>query len=339
MEQRESATASSWIAGSLRWTVQIVLGATIASFGASVAFAHHSTEVLDERVLAISRDAMPAIEHLSRAHAELRELELETSRAIERAEAGAPLDRTRLDAGLAALHAELAAYLAIPLFPHEASHVRVAERAIAELESELATEMHHLAQRDSSAALVMLRSSLWRALSHTDVALSDLITFNAEEQRRLSVQIRADQVRATEVGYGLYGLSLLLALASLGLVLRHGKQYTLLLGEQKRSAERRANDFAAFSRRLEALAASSIAISNTITRSTDLRAMFRPIADQARSVVDAAACALRVRGDRGADDAVVVSSVRDDVEPMGPALNIPISRGELALRRDEGQPR
>ncbi len=322
---------------SFPWFNVGVLGVTLATFALSVLHTHRANAVLNARVLTIAGNATPAIEHLSRARGELVRLQLDVANAIERAQAGNPQDRARFDGTLRKLHRELAAYRAIPFLPHERDLVGVAEGAIAQLEEHVDIELQQLEAGDLRAATAQRRAHLWPAVARADDALAHLVTFNAEEQRRLSMDIRAEQLQASEVGYALYGLSLLLALVLLLLVLRNGRQYALLLGRAKESAERRANDYAEFSARLQALASSSVAISDTITRSTDLRAMLRRITEEARAVVDATSCALRLDAEEEVAP-LVLSSVSEPPAANGLVLAMAIPHGELVLTRAESQP-
>ncbi len=319
------------------WINVLVLGATLASFALSVVHTVRATTELDAEAVAIGSNATPAIEHLSRARGELLHLQLDIARAAERAEAGAPLDRARFDATLGRLDGELRAYLDIPFLPHEGRLVRSAEVALRQLEEDVRVELRELSEGDARAAARVRRGALRPAVARADDALAELVTFNAREQRRLSASIRAEQLRASEVGYVLYGMSLVLALVLLLLVVRQGKQHAVLLGREKDSAERRARDHAAFSARLQALASSSVAISDTITESTDLHAMLRSIAEQARAIVRAASCSVRLDAGEGAEPRVL-SSPDGPTPEGGPALTVPIPNGELVLVRASGGP-
>lgn len=329
-------SGSAW--RSFPWLNVVVLCVTLATFALSVVHTYRANVELNARVLTIAGNATPAIEHLSRARGALLRLQLDVANAVERSQAGHPQDPAPFDATLRTLHRELAAYRAIPFLPHERDLGGVAEASIAQVEEQLRLELRQLAAGDLRAAAAQRSADLWPAVARADDALADLVTFNAEEQRRLSMDIRAEQLHASEVGYALYGLSLLLALVLLLLVLRNGRRYALLLGREKKAAERRANESAGFSARLQALASSSVAISDTITRSTDLRAMLRQITEEARAVVRATSCTLRLGAEEAPVPAVVLSSVSESPAPSGPTLAMPIPHGELVLARAEGQP-
>src|SRR5690606_86693 len=102
-----------------------------------------------------------------------------------------------------------------------------AEASIAQVEEHARLELRQLTAGDLRAAAAQRHTGLWPAVARADEALAELVTFNAEEQRRLSMDIRTQQLQASAVGYALYGVSLLLALVLLLLVLRSGKQYAL----------------------------------------------------------------------------------------------------------------
>lgn len=343
-DAKEGDARAPWLSGSLVWVMVVVLGATVTSFGASVAYSHHANRMLDQKVQTIATNAVPAIEHLARARAQLLHLQLALVAALERSRSGAPLDRAPFDDILAKLHRQLDAYRAIPLLPHESPHVATSERAIERLEVELGTVLGHLDARDAPRAVGRLRTELSAALARADRSLAELVNFNAEHQRHLGMAISVDQLRATEIGYGLYGLSLLFALLLVTLVLRNAKHYTFLVDQQGRLAERRAHDLADFSARLEALVDSSLTISNTITISTDLKTMFREISDEARSVIYAASCTLYVHDVDGVDGSSVVSSAASEEDrPGGPTLTVPLLRegapfGALQLTREKDSP-
>ncbi len=324
------------------WLVLVVLLATVLCFVVSLAYAQHAGGELDRRAAAIATNAVPAIEHLSTARGALLDLQLAMDDATDGHEPARPVESRPFTIALETLERELAAYGAIPFFPHETERVRDARRAVAALRGDVELLVRRVDEEGAAGLTTSLQRDTSRSIRRADGAIEEIIRFNTEKQRQLATAIARKRAHAASVEYLLNALTLGLALLLAGLVLRGGSRYVALLRAEKRSAEQRAHDLASFSAKLEGVSSSSLAISETITRSNEPSTMFQAIADEARAIVHAAQCTLHV-GDGEA--AVAVRSRRDGAPaPRGPSLTLSVLHrgapvGELELVRDAGERR
>ena len=274
------------------WPVLAVLIATMLAFAGSVLYAEHVAARLDGGVMSVARNTAPAIEHLSAARGHLLRLELALSVATHPSAGASRFDRETVDVPLAALHRQLAAYRALPFYPHESERYAEVERGIGALEVQRSTLLDRLAAGDREGAGAALRSGFTPASAHVVEALDALVAFNVEQQRRLGVELAAQRRHGARVGYALEATTAALALMLMALVMRANRQHQRLLVEQHRAEAAHASELAAFAARLESLIRSSARIAQTISASDDSPRVFQTIAEEARALVSAQYCAV-----------------------------------------------
>ena len=269
-----------------------VLIATMLAFTGSVLYAEHVAARLDGGVMSVARNTGPAIEHLSSALGHLLRLQLALGAAIRPPPDGARFDREAVDAPLAALLGELAAYRALPFYPHESERYAEVERGIGAVEAQRTTLLDRLAAGDREGADAVLRTGYTPASAHVVEALDALVAFNVEQQRRLGVEITAQRRHGARVGYALEATTATLALLLMALVLRANRQHQRLLVTQHHAEAAHARELAAFAARLESVVRSSARIAQTISASDDSLRVFQTIAEEARALLDAQYCAV-----------------------------------------------
>ncbi|MFL5427877.1 MAG: ATP-binding protein [Myxococcales bacterium] len=285
-----------------------VLIATMLGFGASMAYSHHVASSLDENAESIATDAAPAIEHLSAARGDLLRIQLAAVSALRRLNEGTSLDRAPFADALSRLHRELDAYGALPFYPDERQHYLELDEAARSVDLRLSDVLGHLERGEGNNAVTALRNGLVPAASRADAAIDFLISFNAQQQHRLGVEIPALRRHAERVGYCLAAITAGFGLLLMVLVTRAIRRYTNHIQAQNRLAEAHAREVAAFGSKLESLIAASVKISGTITAADETQRVFQTIADEARSIVNARYCAVGCGGAPGRPFDVWVTS-------------------------------
>src|SRR5438876_785232 len=102
------------------WSLLLAFTAVAASFVGATLFTTYSSHTIDEASLSIAGNAMPSIEHLAATRADLRELQVLFSTALDEVQQrqtvsqGPAIERTR-----GQLAREMEAYLALPTYSGE----------------------------------------------------------------------------------------------------------------------------------------------------------------------------------------------------------------------------
>lgn len=287
-----SKSAKGWPTSSRAWLIFGVLIATMLAFGGAITYSQHVASQLDDDAMSIATNASPAVEHLTVARTEILRIQLEAAAAVRGVGDGRPLDRAPFDNSLSRLRGELSAYLALPFYSNERVHYAEVEQATRSLEAGVSGLLTRIAARDMRGAVAALRTELSPSASRTDEMIEQLVVFNAQQQRRLAIEIPKLRIHAARVGYALEGVAAILGLALMTLVVRASREYERALDDRKHLAEARAAELASFSAKLESIVKSTVTIGNTITRSGQLQGIFLSIADEARTITNADYCAL-----------------------------------------------
>jgi signal transduction histidine kinase len=289
---RQSRAEKGFALSRAPWVVVVVLIATASSFTASMIYAKRVADRLDGAAMSIATDASPAIEHLAVVRAELLQITITSTSAVERAGGpSSPASRravvSQLGQSLARLHAQLSAYLALPFYPREDRLYRTVEQAVAVLEGGVSELSRRLDEGDGRAADLVLMRRVLPAAASADAAVGALVSFNAEQEHGLAMAMPALRGRATKMTLALQIATGVLGIVLTGFVVLGTRSYTRLLQGRERQAADQARDIAAFGAKLESLIASSAHISRAITSSDDPTSIFQLIADEARTIVSA----------------------------------------------------
>jgi signal transduction histidine kinase len=256
----------------------LVTLAIVAFFVGSDLYPQRLAARLDQDAVSIATNAAPAIERLTEARGELTRIQFMAAQAPELTAAEAKINNAAMKDAFQDLHEDLAAYLALPLYPHERGHWDAVARSIRKLERQTGKELGMIAAGRTAAARALVASDIGPAAAEADEALEELVDFNADQQNRLGLAIPRLRQRAVRISYVLDGMSAALALLLTGLVLVDYRRRVQL---QDR-----------FDARLEGLAAASVRMSEALASAGDLRALFKRIADEARVALDADYAAL-----------------------------------------------
>lgn len=266
--------------------------AILVGFIAATLYSQHVVVRLDDAASSIANNASPSIEVLSQARSDLVQMQLAAERAVAAVSSGAAPDRAPFQQARERLDTKLSQYQDLPFYPGERDLFGVLTRANGEFERAVVGLFDRLAAQDVSGARSMLATVLPGAAGRADSELTRLVVFNANEQRRLAGEITELRQHAARLAYSLDAIATVAALVLMGFVVRASRQLVQVIEAKKRSAEERESDLRRLNERLERIAAASIRISETITRSTDLRGVFQSIVEEARTISGADYAAL-----------------------------------------------
>ena len=212
---------------------------TVLAFLGSTAYTEVRLRALHRPVERLTTTALPSIESLVSARAQLRRVEVG---AIDRAAGlslGCDLSQARANMGVA-----LRAYLALPSFPGEPQLLPPLERAAAHLERTLeGVSGPGAAAGTDLAALHGLDDEL-------DQALGRLISWNARQADRVINDVDVIRRGTMRGALLLNAVSLLLAGLMITLALRTTRRHTRFLKDSGRLLRERATEMEAFAGRV-----------------------------------------------------------------------------------------
>jgi signal transduction histidine kinase len=222
MGTRESGTSAA------RWLVGVTAGVAVAFIAAAV-IAQGVQSAITRRANDIIGNAMPSVKLLSMARGEVNEIEraldhVETEPERRAFEAVAAVDRQDIDE-------QLAAYEALPFFPHE--------RAVfAYVSDALAVYDRHYAEWQASSDPAG-SASLKADLSLLDSALQRSTMFDAEQGQRLGLEIQQIRGDANTLVVLVDAIVVLLAAGAVVLALRQLRRAALVRDIEDAAREQR----------------------------------------------------------------------------------------------------
>ncbi len=250
----------------------VVTLAVVVSFVGSTIYSHRVAAQLDDAAASIAMNAAPSIALLSATRGELVGIERRAAQAVESAAAGARLDRRPIQEAFGRVHQAVMRYLALPFYYNERSYWSAVEQSTRLFEQRVSSELDELSAGRVQEAQTLLSSEVRPAAETADKALQRLITFNADQQGQLALEIPRFRSRSVLVAYLLDGMSAALTTLLMALILAEYRQRMRLHTQ--------------FSDRLEGIATASSRISEAIATASDLRVLFQTIADEARAALD-----------------------------------------------------
>jgi signal transduction histidine kinase len=310
--------------------LRILFGSFVAvavTFAAANAYGLYAIARVDAASDAIAYDSAPSIEHLAALRTAVRQTELLLERAVrddakDEAVVGA-------EKALEQVNAEARAYLALPRFPGELEQWNAVEVALEDFER----AVHHAAAHREGRAAALLRSSLAEVATAADrllTAASRAIEFNAQNEARLALGIKAVRSRSSWAVLVLNASCVLFTLVAGLLVLRQVRRYGALVDEHAALQDLRASELESFAGRaahdiLNPVAATQLALQLAAQRAGP-DASGRELLDRAlrnvmrvRTIVDGllafARAGARPRPGESADLAAVVEDVAAGLRP------------------------
>lgn len=211
-----------------RWLVGVSAGVVLA-FVAATAISQRMQRAITSRTQGIITNAMPSVKLLSAARGELNEMDRHVERGLTRQAESARHD----------IEEALAAYMALPYFPHEQALFSHTSEALAVLDADYAAWK----AASNEATLATLRSDI----ALVDAAVERGITFDAEQGQRLGLEIVGIRASSTGLVIILEGIAALLAAGAVILAVRqlrraaHARRLEDAVREQRERELREAN--------------------------------------------------------------------------------------------------
>ncbi|HEY7371379.1 MAG TPA: HAMP domain-containing sensor histidine kinase [Polyangia bacterium] len=221
-----------------------VLILTMGGFAGATLMSRWIAKSVNEDAVSIATNAAPAIQDLVDARSELARIAIAAASAIASEPENADARGATLPAALLALRDDLRRYLLQPFYPREEARYAEADRATRLLEARVSDFEAALAAGDRRRAAEIAKAGLLPAVSRVDRALSDVILFNTQEQRRLAFEILARRGHAHRMEDLLQALTAICGLLLMSLVFRGIRDYARLLA-RARAASRARDDLLA----------------------------------------------------------------------------------------------
>jgi signal transduction histidine kinase len=243
---------------------------SITCFFGSTLYSQRTSRAIDEAANSIATNAMPSIQRLSSARAELRKLSIDLQRLTspgDKAGRQAVLDdRARVDE-------QIDRYLEIPAYPGEREHQRQLDHNLAQIDRAVGALLARIETQTVSIESP-LRSESEKTIEQTIVHLRTLIDFNAAHAADQAEEIARARVRSDRTALGLDALSAVLTLIVAFMVVRLLRHYERVVQERNRLLETRAEALEQFAGRvahdvLGPLSATSVAIQLALRRVAD----------------------------------------------------------------------
>lgn len=215
-----SVSAARWLVG--------VLGAVIIAFLAATAVSLHIDSAISDRANALIGNAMPSVQYLSTARGNLYIMQREIERSADAPGPGMPAEQAISEARKNA-DALIALYLARPFFPHERELFALVTSSLAELDQ----SYRQWVTSPTPETLARLQ----RDFVAVDAGLQRVISFDAEQGRRLGLEIEHVRGKSRGVAMSLDAIAVALAVTASALALRQlrraARARTLALRERE----------------------------------------------------------------------------------------------------------
>jgi signal transduction histidine kinase len=279
------------------YPVIVAMLLVVTSFATSLAYSHYLLLRIDERALAISDERMPRFQHI----VAIRRALLQTSTlANEYIAAGAGSHqeaREEIEAGLARMRAELAAYRSLQMPQEEQQPLSRFGEDLKTLDSSIKHALDQADAGEHAAAMMTLSETAQPLVLRMEQSLERVRSFNQRLVRVSIERILAMRRTALAVAKALGLLSLLLTICATALVLYGLRSRARLAAERGRLLTERATELEAFAGRVahdlrDPLNAASLRL-ESIPRTHDLDPYLRGDLDKAsrqlermRSVID-----------------------------------------------------
>jgi signal transduction histidine kinase len=226
------------------WLTLAVLIVTMLGFVGATVLAQRIARSVNDAAISIATNASPAIEDLSKARGELVQIAIAAASMTSSVRGADDSYVATIGAALSALHEELSHYLRQPFYPREDQRYAEVDRAVRVLEARVADLSSATGRGDRRAAVDVAHHALLPAVRSVDDAISQVIRFNVEQQRRLGLEIPRRRRHAHRIGFGLQALTAVLGLIFMTVVIRGIRDYARLL-TRARAANRARDDLLA----------------------------------------------------------------------------------------------
>jgi signal transduction histidine kinase len=224
----------------------VALFLVIGAFVGSTLWSQRASRGIDEDALFISRDAAPGASLVSRARADMRDLQAEVARTV----AGRPVDPKLIDDLRARRDDAMAKAIALPTDQREAELFVVLRSALRNFDaaSKRTLDQYRAGQRQQARDTV--EHDLRPAAEEASQAASALVQYDTEAAARAAERIEVARVQADRFAYELDALCALLAIAATALGLRLFRQVQRAEDEKRIVTERKAEELEQFAGRV-----------------------------------------------------------------------------------------
>lgn len=200
---------------------------TVAAFVTASAYSQHRLARLDTLSASIEANAVPSIEELARAHAELSRLEDLVDGLDTTEDPSAAVSECR--ASLAAMQGDVRAYLALPPLPGE-------QKFWATLRTDVGTAVTaanavlDAASRHDRAQVARVRlMTADPAFDRAERAILQTLEFDAATSGQLAREVRAIRTSTRDSAFALDALAAILAVLAASIAYRASRQHDALL--------------------------------------------------------------------------------------------------------------
>ncbi|WP_434045756.1 MULTISPECIES: ATP-binding protein [Sorangium] len=221
----------------------------IASFVISAGYAEHRAAEIDAAARSLAENATPSIIHLATARAELRHNQALLSDLVNNAALGRPFDRHELDEARDNLSRSLDAYLGIPVYPGELKQWQTVAQELGKLAMDTDRALALLANGHPDEANKLM-DTLRADFNGTSEAVMASVELNAQQARRLAIEIAANRVRSRRIALVLNTASVTFALLACAAAAVQIRRHVRLLWGQGVLLERRADELEQFAGRV-----------------------------------------------------------------------------------------
>jgi signal transduction histidine kinase len=222
----------------------------VLSFLASAAYAEHRAATIDDAATSIAENAMPSIERLASARAELRRIQALLGDYINNAVLGHPTDRREIDQARGNLLQDIDAYLGLPVYPGEHERWQTIARDVAKLNLNTGRVFSLVASGRLNEANIIADGELREDFDRMSKAVLGSIEFNARHARGMALEIAADRVRSRQIALGLNAMSVLFAVGACVAAAIQVRHKMKLLQARGELLERRADELEQFAGRV-----------------------------------------------------------------------------------------
>lgn len=228
--------------------IVVVFASVVMSFLAATAYAQHVQGRIDRAALEIAQNEAPSIEHLLKARAELRHIQILLHQHLSDGAGREPLDDVAEAQGL--FRREIEAYRALPAFTGESELRPAFDLEMRRVEASVAEAADRIRRRDLQGASAVTREEVADEADRAGELIAEMVEVNAEQARDLARSIEHVRAHAALVEGGLDGASVLLTAALAFLLVGATRRHERLLEEHGRLQEARASELEQFAGRV-----------------------------------------------------------------------------------------
>ncbi len=228
----------------------ISLLSVVAGFFAVTIIAQRQTRAIDRLAAEISENAGPSIDRLTAVRGALHRLDLDAREAINVQGKERAVELRATSEAESELHDQLAAYLELPAFPGERAHYQDAAGALDRFEAAVERTLSRVRAGDLAGARSFRDKEMVPAVERADTAIEVLVRYNSEQAVQIGRRIQHARQRGTLLSYLLHGLTALVAILTVGMVLRGLRAQARLDEERNLLIEERASELELFAARV-----------------------------------------------------------------------------------------